>query len=143
LDGAEDGDVLSYNITTGEWEPISVTGLQGATGATGPAGATGAQGPTGPAGPTGPQGLVGPAGPPGATGPAGDCPPVYISAVGDTLYICDNVLIIPGLSAANSTLTPCGETTSVTDLDGNVYQVVQIGSQCWMAENLNFETGNS
>jgi len=28
------------------------------------------------------------------------------------------------------------ECTSVTDFDGNVYPTVQLGSQCWMAENL-------
>jgi uncharacterized protein (TIGR02145 family) len=30
----------------------------------------------------------------------------------------------------------CGETTSVTDIDGNNYSVVTIGSQCWIGENL-------
>jgi len=29
-----------------------------------------------------------------------------------------------------------GKITSVTDYEGNVYPVVQIGSQCWIAENL-------
>lgn len=29
-----------------------------------------------------------------------------------------------------------GKITSVTDFDGNAYPVVQIGNQCWMAENL-------
>ena|SRR5687767_7340503 len=28
------------------------------------------------------------------------------------------------------------DTTSVTDIDGNVYQTIIIGSQCWMVENL-------
>lgn len=32
-----------------------------------------------------------------------------------------------------------GKITSVTDYDGNVYPVVQIGSQCWIAENLRCE----
>lgn len=31
----------------------------------------------------------------------------------------------------------CGSTTSVTDIDGNSYGVVTIGSQCWMTANLN------
>jgi len=35
-------------------------------------------------------------------------------------------------SASNS----CGSITSVTDIDGNVYPVVEIGSQCWTKENL-------
>lgn len=30
----------------------------------------------------------------------------------------------------------CGTITSVTDIDGNVYGVVTIGSQCWMESNL-------
>ena len=31
---------------------------------------------------------------------------------------------------------PCPGIPSVSDIDGNVYSVVQIGSQCWMKENL-------
>ncbi len=38
----------------------------------------------------------------------------------------------------------CNGATSFTDpRDGQTYAVVQIGNQCWMVENLNYEVGNS
>jgi uncharacterized protein (TIGR02145 family) len=39
---------------------------------------------------------------------------------------------------------PCSGLTTVTDSrDGQVYPVVQIGSQCWLQKNMNYETGTS
>lgn len=41
-------------------------------------------------------------------------------------------------------LTGCDGLTEFTDpRDGQTYAVVQIGNQCWFAENLNYDTGNS
>ncbi len=36
----------------------------------------------------------------------------------------------------NVTFAGCLGTISVSDIDGNVYPIVQIGNQCWTAENL-------
>ena len=70
----------------------------------------------------------------------------------DTLHIGDSWVIIPGISAANASdasLHTCGISGihnpnvtygSMTDQEGNSYRTVTIGSQEWMAENLNVST---
>ncbi len=84
---------------------------------------------------------------------------VRVSATGDTLEIGNNSVIVPGLSAANPQVqdngglgaqvlvgnntcaneyisaTSCGGQTSLT-YDGRSYDLVEIGGQCWFAENL-------
>lgn len=79
------------------------------------------------------------------------------SATGDTLTIGGNSVIVPGISAANSnsngglgsqvlvgnttcaneyiSVTGCGGQTSLT-YDGRTYDLVEIGGQCWFADNL-------
>ena len=80
-----------------------------------------------------------------------------VSSTGDTLFVGDgSFVIIPGISEANNnggggtttgtTLHTCGATNvhnpdltygSMTDQEGNVYKTIIIGTQEWMAENLN------
>ena len=82
---------------------------------------------------------------------------VNVSASGDTLFIGqDNFVVIPGLSLSNGpqgnsglallpgndtcddqyiSVTGCGGQTSLT-YDGRTYDLVEIGGQCWFADNL-------
>jgi uncharacterized protein (TIGR02145 family) len=85
---------------------------------------------------------------------------VSVSPTGDTLTIGGNNVIVPGISAANPinntptsglgsqvlpgnttcasefiSVTGCGGQTSLT-YDGRTYDLVEIGGQCWFADNL-------
>jgi uncharacterized protein (TIGR02145 family) len=85
---------------------------------------------------------------------------VSVSLTGDTLMIGGNSVIVPGVSAANPqgplingglgsqvlvgnttcaneyiSVTGCGGQTSLT-YDGRTYDLVEIGGQCWFADNL-------
>ncbi|MFM7232965.1 MAG: fibrobacter succinogenes major paralogous domain-containing protein [Flavobacteriales bacterium] len=82
---------------------------------------------------------------------------LQVSEVGDTLFVGDgSFVIVPGISDANqsggdgtttgTTLHTCGTLNvhnadltygSMTDQEGNVYKTIVIGTQEWMAENLN------
>lgn len=55
----------------------------------------------------------------------------YAITDGDTTYGLESKFVKPVIDAKS-----CSGATSVTDWDGNVYSTVQIGSQCWMRENM-------
>ena len=109
LNGANNGDVLTYNITTQQWEPMPLSagpaGPQGPIGETGQQGIAGINGNDGAAGPQGPQGIAGTNGTQGIQGPAGTFPPGTVA--GEMNYWNGTAWVTVAPGSNNQNLTFC------------------------------------
>ncbi len=150
-DKGDNGDQGPIGLTgpkgdTGSQGLPGKDGVDGKNGLDGKDGLPGAQGPKGDKGDKGDQGPIGLTGPKGDTGAQGipgkdgkvEFQNLKVSISGDTLYLTNgNFVIIPGLSAANPQTKPTsGYGPNITDIEGNSYKTVYIGTQQWMGENL-------
>ena len=125
-----------------------VKGDQGIQGPKGDAGAIGLKGDKGDKGDTGLTGATGPAGADGAVGATGPAGTGISSGTSKNQMMYWNgsawVTLNPGTNGQVLTVSDGdliwtlieGSGKPITDIDGNVYRIVNIGNQQWMADNL-------